>query len=114
MTITLTGQIVAIMAIVAILILGLIFNGYRQTVNSILKEQNRQLIDLKQKVKTWKDDYERKIELAHMTTDIWKKCYEKKVEELEKYKKAEEARKLDEKMLLPKQDDNSTKQDLEF
>lgn len=97
MTITLTGQSVAIMAIIAILILGLIFNGYRRTVNSILK------------------DYEKTIELSHIAIESWKKCYEKKVKELEKYKKAEEARKLDEKMLLPKQDDNSTtQQDLEF
>lgn len=103
MTVTLTGKIVAIMAIVAILILGFGFRKYKKITDSILREQDRQLRDLK-----------RAIDLADLAIDVWKRNYEKKEEELEKYKRIEEARKLDEKMLLPKQDNNSTIQDLEF
>jgi len=102
MTVTLTGKIVAIMAIVAILILGFGYRKYKQLTDSILREQDRQLKNLK-----------RALELADMAIDVWKRNYEHKERELEEYRKIEEARELDEKMLLSKQDNNST-QNLEF
>lgn len=103
MTVTLTGKIVAIVAIVAILILGLGFRKYKKLTDSILREQDRQIKYLKGV-----------IEFTNATVKNWEHIYEIQKEELEIYKKAEEARKLDEKMLLSKQDDNSTTQDLEF
>jgi uncharacterized protein HemX len=102
-TVTLTGKIVAIMAIVAILILGFAFRKYKKLTNSILKEQDRQLKNLK-----------KALDLADAAIDVWKKVSEKKEAELEIYRKADEARKLDEKMLLPKSDGDNSIKDLEF
>lgn len=101
MTVTLTGKIVAIIAIVAILILGFAFRKYKEITNSIIKEQDRQLKNLK-----------KALDLSDAAIDCWKRINEKTKEELEKYKNAEEARKLDEKMLLPTTQNKN--EDLEF
>lgn len=48
MTVTLTGKIVAIMAIIAIISLGALFTKYRNFTNKIVAHQNREIRRLKE------------------------------------------------------------------
>ena len=90
MTVTLTGKIVAIMAIVAILILGLAFRKYKKVTDSILKAQDRQINRMKTII-----DNDRVIIQGWMAIS---EDLKKQAQEIEDFKKAKE---LDEKMLLP-------------
>lgn len=103
MTVTLTGKIVAIMAIVAILILGFAFRKYKKITDSILREQDRQLKRLKKVV-----DDDRVIIKGWMAVS---EDLKKQAAEIEEFKRAKA---LDEKMLLPKSNGNDSIKDLEF
>ena len=103
MTITIGGKVVAIMAIVAILILGFAFRKYKNITDSILREQDRQLKRLKKVV-----DDDRVIIKGWMAVS---EDLKKQAAEIEEFKRAKE---LDEKMLLPKSNGNDSIKDLEF
>ena len=82
MTVTLTGKIVAIIAIVAILILGLAFRKYKKLTDSILKAQDRQIKSL-----------EKTIESDHVLIQAWTDITDdlkKQAQEVEDFKKAKE------------------------
>ena len=101
MTVTLTGKIVAIMAIVAILILGLGFRKYKKITDSILKAQDRQIKRMRVII-----DNDRVIIQGWMAIS---EDLKKQAQEIEDFKKARE---LDEKMLLPTTQKKN--EDLEF